>query len=325
MLVLHFREETRKRPVLSILSIFTPSLDFDKVLLRTGNFCSPELQAELADVINLLKQLRLPELCWKLRRPPIDSHPQNLRVERQGTGMQCCSAQASEAGENHDVKRDALSEQGSPPRSPTHATLEEFREDAKSWQRKRECMKETGADAADEIVLSSATAPSSLWIRQMIVDQLESIHPSDSPVTKPCAPQLPAMEGRDLTVDMQDSQSIDHKERGMACIAPCFALPCLIGPESDGSHKRTSNVEMEHDTMAKSPWKGEFFNAKINEMCESFLEHAVPADFTEASRLAQLGVTQQQDSLKLDAMHREALESLQSLLLRANWSQKSLD
>lgn len=134
------------------------------------------------------------------------------------------------------------------------------------------------------------------------------------------------MEGPDLTVEMQDSEPIDHKERGMACIAPGFALPCLIRPESNENHKRASNVEMEQDTMAKSPWKGEFFNAKINEMCESFLEHAVPADFSEASpRLAQLGVTQQQDSLKLDAMHREAVESLQSLLLRANWSQKSLN
>lgn len=307
-----------------VLCIFTPSLDFDIVYLRTGNFCSPELQAELTDVINLLKQLRSPELCWKLRRPQIDSH-QNLRVERRRTGMQCCSARASEAGENHDVKRDALSDQGSP-RSPTHATLEEFREDAKSWQRKRESMKETGADAADEIVLSSATAPSSLWIRQMILDQLESIHPSESPATIPCALQPTAMEGPDLTVEMQDSEPIDHKERGMACIAPGFALPCLIRPESNENHKRASNVEMEQDTMAKSPWKGEFFNAKINEMCESFLEHAVPADFSEASpRLAQLGVTQQQDSLKLDAMHREAVESLQSLLLRANWSQKSLN
>ena len=73
-------------------------------------------------------------------------------------------------------------------------------------------------------VLSSATAPSSLWIRQMILDQLESIQPSESPATIPCALQPTAMEGPDLAVDMQDSESIDHKERGMACIAPGFAL-----------------------------------------------------------------------------------------------------
>ena len=81
---------------------------------RTGNFCSAELQAEVTDVINLLKQLRSqPELCWRLRRcgsrwpvrveRPQRSHPRSRSQPESEANVE------SEA-EIDDLKREAVSE-----------------------------------------------------------------------------------------------------------------------------------------------------------------------------------------------------------------------
>ena len=285
---------------------------------RTGNFCSAELQAEVTDVINLLKQLRSqPELCWRLRRcgsrwpvrveRPQRSHPRSRSQPESEANVE------SEA-EIDDLKREAVSECQVDTDLPL-ASLEDLKDDAKHCETRR-AVRENGVEAG-EIILGSP-APPSLLIRQMILDQMQHLqHLQHHDMDRSLIPS-PNLSATEQTEQLQVERSadvvleegrIDHCFEGLPLTAnDANTESCEGSPEFE---MRDMQRDMQRGAMAKIPWN-EFFEAKINEMCQGFLEQSSHPAGSALGRSERL--LSQQDS-RLDAMHREALESLQSRLL----------
>lgn len=228
--------------------------------------------------------------------------------------MHSCSQPASESGEPH-IEREAVSEGEAD--LPSAPALEDFKEDATYFE--KICAGKE-SDANDEIIVASSTTPS-LLIRQMILDQLQGIDPETLTTSRlPQSPHPPAngcpqpsvaetSDVIDLNVDLNDLKvSTDEMQR-----APYFEA--LSSGKSSEGRSSSSERGTTRSTMAV-PWKDDFFHSKLNEMCQSFLEHR-NSDFGMPQQSVLLGVTQQRDSLRLDAMHSEALESLQGRLLGA--------
>eukprot|EP00435_Cladocopium_sp_Y103_P039977 s111_g10.t2 len=237
----------------------------------TGNFCSAELQAEVVDVINLLKQLRSqPELCWRLRRSsrwPLE-RPQRLCP---GSRSQPESdAHVESEADIDDLKREAVSECQVDTDLPL-ASLEDLKDDARYCERTRRAVRESGVDA-EEIILGSPP-PASLLIRQMILDDLQHLHDMDGSLI-PASPNLLAEQ---VQVEETDVEVLEGGR-----IDPCFEGLPLRKERANSANAEScegrisSEFEMQRDmqrgAMAKIPWKDEFFNAKINEMCRGFLE-----------------------------------------------------
>lgn len=293
---------------------------------RTGNFCSADLQAELTDVINLLKQLRSqPELCWRLIRSSRWPRVERPQMSRLGSRSQPESeANVESEAEIDDLKREAVSECQVDTDLPL-ASLEDLKDDARYCERSRRAVRESGVEAQEIIV--GSPAPPSLLVRQMILDQMQHLDMDTEQVEQ--AEQLQVERPADVAdvVDVEVLEEggridrIDRRDPGFE------GLPLTANDANtescEGRIRSPSEFEVQRDlpdmqraaivAMAKIPWKDDFFNAKINEMCQGFLEQQSTHPSESAGR-SERSVPLSQDS-RLDAMHQEALESLQSRLL----------
>ena len=200
------------------------------------------------------------------------------------------------------------------------ASLEDLK-DAKHCERTRRAVRESGVEAG-EIILGSP-APS-LLIRQMILDQMQhlqhlqhlqhhdmdgSLIPSPNLSATEQTEQLQVERSADVVLEEGSCRLKDHCFEGLPLTAnDANTESCEGSPEFE---MRDMRRDMQRGAMAKIPWN-EFFEAKINEMCQGFLESTHPAG--SALGRSERSMLSQQDS-RLDAMHREALESLQSRLL----------
>ena len=277
-----------------------PCTNLTRPLPRTGNLCSAELQAEVADAIKLLQQLRSqPDLCWRLKQPR-QGGPcrRSCRVQSYSQPVSESEAEKREAPE----AREAVSE-GEDDINLRVQNLEDFKKDVRSWKTSRSKESKDGVDAK-EITLGSP-APSFL-IRQMILDQLQRAQSMDpeslvapSPATEPCY---------ERSMDIDTRVNEDPEVRGIDVEFEAVPTAQTCGPsempaKSGGGASRGAMADVQKDA---------FFNAKINEMCESFLEQNAGPDF--GVRMAKQSVQLRTQDSKLDALHGEALHFLQSRL-----------
>ncbi|CAK9042817.1 Uncharacterized protein SCF082_LOCUS24574, partial [Durusdinium trenchii] len=274
---------------------------------------SPSVSATLSDALQLLLVLRAqPELRWRLQMP---ERAEKEEVPRRPRALSEGEEEMTEPWQL--AGREALSEMGVED-SVHELQREELQLD---FLQSRGVQRSGDEVAADEIVLGS----SELWIRQMLLEELQILEPLKQEDGKE------EKEGKEAHVAVTataDSFPSDHRATGSSkCLENSFKRSILEDvlmrppPVAELEGVEGVGLELGRGSMAKVPWKGEFFNSRMDELCQSFWADSSAGDAPvthgrdwPVSALTKGRRVSPSPSPALDDMHREALACLQQMM-----------